>query len=217
MLELHYYADPMIGFFGAVAANPSILIDADLGPDSVVVDGGAFVGEWVTKISDRYGSTVHAFEPGSGFFARLEGAIGDRPKVHAHEYGLGATDATARLALDGPGSSIYTDSLPVGAGGRASMGEVEVQIRDVAAAFDELGLVGIDLLKLNIEGAEYDVLDRLDQSGWLPRIDQVLVQFHEWHPHAHRRRRAIRGALARDHVEQWNYPWVWERWRLRER
>jgi len=26
-----------------------------------------------------------------------------------------------------------------------------------------------------------------------------------------------RGALARDHVEQWNYPWVWERWRLRER
>jgi hypothetical protein len=97
------------------------------------------------------------------------------------------------------------------------MGAVDVTIVDVAGAFDELGLDRIDLLKLNIEGGEYDVLDRLHETGRLPRIDQILVQFHEWHPHAHRRRRAIRAALRDTHVEEWDYPWVWERWRLRER
>jgi FkbM family methyltransferase len=209
MLELHYYADPIVDFFVAMATDPNLLVDADLAPDSVVVDAGAFVGEWVTEISDRHGCTVHAFEPAPGMFERLAAAVGDRPAVHLHQVGLGAGDAQARLALDGPGSSIYAD-------GSGAMGSVTVEIRDVAAAFDDLGVERIDLLKLNIEGAEYDVLDRLDDAGWLPRIDQVLVQFHEWHPHSHRRRRTNRAALRRDHDEQWNYPWVWERWRLRE-
>ncbi len=217
MLELHYYADPMIEWFGAVAANRSLLTDANLETDAVVIDAGAYVGEWVAQIADRYGCTVYAFEPGPGFFTQLEAAVGDRPHVHLFDHGLGAEDTRSRLALDGPGSSIYADVAPRAGGRAGSMGEVDVEIRDVATALDRLGLERIDLLKLNIEGAEYDVIERLVQTGWLPRIDQILVQFHEWHPHAHRRRRAIRAALARDHVEQWNYPWVWERWCLRER
>jgi FkbM family methyltransferase len=211
MLERHYYAGPMIDFFGASAATPDLLVAADLGSGSVVVDAGAFVGEWATQICERHpDATVHAFEPAPGMFEQLDGAVGDHPLVHTHEYGLGAADAELRLALDGPGSSVFTP-------GEGAMGSVTVTIRDVAATFDELGLDRIDLLKLNIEGGEYDVLDRLDRTGWLARIDQVLVQFHEWHPHAHRRRRANRAALRRDHVEEWNYPWVWERWRLRVR
>ena len=78
---------------------------------------------------------------------------------------------------------------------------------------DELGIEQIDLMKVNIEGGEYDLIDRLDTAGWLPRIALVSVQFHEWHPHAYRRRRAARRALPRHHVECWNYPWVWELWR----
>jgi aryl-alcohol dehydrogenase-like predicted oxidoreductase len=90
-----------------------------------------------------------------------------------------------------------------------------VDERDVARALDELGLEEVDLLKLNIEGGEYDVLDRLAESHWLPRIRQVSVQFHEWLPHAHLRRQRNRRALARTHVERWCYPWVWEFWERR--
>jgi hypothetical protein len=68
---------------------------------------------------------------------------------------------------------------------------------------------------VNIEGGEYDLFDRLIDIGWLPRVRSVLVQFHEWHPQAYRRRRAIRRALRRSHDEAWNYPFVWELWRRR--
>lgn len=208
MLEAHRYSRAMFAFGAATAANPDILTDADLGPDSVVIDAGAYVGEWSERVVERYDPTIHAFEPGEGAFARLERTFADRPRVHLHRAALGAHDGVARLDEAGPGSTVTAATAPAGAA--AVPGEVEV--RDVATLLDELGLDRVDLLKLNIEGGEYDVLDRLAETGWLPRVEVVSVQFHEWHPDAHRRRRRNRRALARTHTETWCYPWVWELW-----
>ena len=63
-----------------------------------------------------------------------------------------------------------------------------------------------------IEGGEYELIDRLHESGWLPRTGVVIVQFHEFTPDAHRARRRNRARLARTHTCVWNYPWVFERW-----
>ncbi len=207
MFELHHYDPAIIAFAKATAANPDILTDADLGPHSVVVDAGAFVGEWSGQISDRYGAAIYAFEPNPQAFARLEAALDDRPSIRIFACGLGGADETARLTLDGPGASIY--------GSDTDRPTVAVSIRDAVDLFDELGLERVDLLKVNIEGGEYDLFDRLIAAGWLERIDLVSVQFHEWHPHAHRRRRAIRRALGGTHDEVWCYPWVWELWSSR--
>ena len=121
------------------------------------------------------------------------------------DYGLGDADLTVPMALAGLGSTIFATDAP--------LGTRTVRIRDVVAVLDELGLGTIDLLKINIEGGEYDLLDRLIATGWLPRIRLVMVQFHEWHPKAYRRRRRIRRALRRSHREVWCYPWIWEFWR----
>jgi FkbM family methyltransferase len=209
VLELHDYNRAIVAFFEATAANPDLLSDADLDGASVVVDAGAYVGEWCERIHDRYGARIYAFEPSPRAFASLERRLGDRPDVSLFDVGLGGRDEAVALDLrQGPGATIYGDP-----GGGDS---VPVLVRDVVEVFDELGLQHIDLLKLNIEGAEYDVLDRLLEAGWLDRIRTVSVQFHEWHPDAHRRRRHIRRALARTHAETWNHPWVWERWDLDE-
>jgi FkbM family methyltransferase len=207
MLEQHYYRRPLYDFMSATVANPDILIDAELDGGSVVVDAGAYVGEWSERVSDRYGSQIYAFEPNPEVAPELEARLGEHDNVRWFGHGLGAADFTATLALRGPGSSIFTNA--------SEPNTATVKIRDVVAVFDELGIEQIDLMKLNIEGAEYDLLERLDTSDWLQRIDFVSVQFHEWHPHAYRRRRAARRSLARHHVECWNYPWVWELWRRR--
>ena len=130
----------------------------------------------------------------------------------AHEvvilpFALGAADGTASLALDAQASSLRKEP--------GQFGTTEVIVRDVARMFDELALERIDLLKLNIEGGEFDVLDRLFETGWLDRIAQVSVQFHEWHPDAYRRRRRSRAQLRGTHEELWCYPWVWEFWTRR--
>jgi FkbM family methyltransferase len=205
MFEVNYYRKPLYGFTGATMRNPDILVDAALDADSLVLDVGAYVGNWSEKVSDRYSCTIHAFEPASSAVQRAQKRLAGRPNVHVHPYGLGAVDQTARLAMAGPGSSVHTSVSPMGS-------YEDIAIRDVAAVLDELGIVEVDLLKVNIEGGEFDLLDRLTATGWMPRIRQTMIQFHEFHPNAYWRRFTARRALRRTHTEVWDYPWVWEFW-----
>jgi FkbM family methyltransferase len=208
MFELHYYRKPLYDFTAATMANRDILIDADIDENSIVLDVGAFDGDWAQKVWDRHQPVIHGFEPApSGYEAMAQRFYGNE-KVQAYEYGLGAQDSVESLALKGPGSSIYDEP------GR--FGSVDIRVRDVAAVYEELGLDHVDLLKINIEGGEYDLIDRMVETGLLPRARLVLVQFHEWHPKAYARRRQNRRDLAQTHDEVWNYPWVWEYWRRRD-
>jgi FkbM family methyltransferase len=192
-----------------IESNPDLLVDFGIDATSVVIDAGAYVGEWSERISRGSGARVYAFEPSPVPRERLYQRVAAYPNVSVFEYGLGARDETATLTLQGPGSSVHDD---VNAN-TSQFDRAAVAIRDVAAVLRELRLEHVDLLKLNIEGSEYDVLERLAETGWLPRIGIVLVQFHEWLPKVHRRRKATQRVLRRTHTQLWDYPWVWEAWR----
>jgi FkbM family methyltransferase len=205
MFELSYYNTPTYDFLKATMENPDILADVELDESGIVVDVGAYIGQWSKKIADRYGSTVFAFEPMDAGLKKMRQVLAAYPNVHIYDYGLSDGDQNATMALAGPGSSIYSETSRVGF--------AKVKIRDVVDVLDELGLTRIDLLKVNIEGGEYDLFDRLIEAGWLRRIDQILIQFHEWHPKAYYRRWHIRRALRVGHEVVWEFPWVWEYWR----
>jgi FkbM family methyltransferase len=207
LLEAVDYRRSMVEFMEATERDPAILLEAHLDEHSVVVDAGAYVGEWSARIADRYGSRIVAFEPVPAHVAEMRRRLGARRGITVVPVALGAHDAREVALLDGPGTRV--------ADGRDPAAGVEVEVRDVTAVLRELGVRHIDLLKLNIEGGEYDVLDRLDATGWLEHIDDLLVQFHPKHPGAASRRRAIRRRLAETHTEVWDYPWVWERWERR--
>lgn len=211
LFEQNYYRKPYYDFLGTAAITPDLLTDdLALDQDSIVFDVGAHNGEWAEKLWDLYQPTIYAFEPAPPVMARLEARLGPKDRAHVMGYGLGASSATLELTLRGPASNLYADD-----GGEA-LKRVPVQVRDVVEVLDELEVDRISLLKINIEGGEYDLIDRLADTGWLPRIDQVQVQFHEWHADAYRRRRRNRRDLARTHDEVWCWSWVWERWSLRD-
>lgn len=205
MLELHYYRPTIYAFIRAAERDPEILVTAEIDESSVVVDAGAYVGEWSERIAARYGSTIYAFEPSPHACRRLRRAVEGRPGIEVFGFGLSDRDEVVSLAIDGPGSSAFS--------GVGAFGVAEVPLRDVVGVFEELGIEEIDLLKVNIEGGEYPLFDRLIEAGWLERIRTISVQFHEWIPGAYRHRRRIRRALRQTHEEVWNYPWVWEVWR----
>lgn len=141
-----------------------------LGPDAVVVSGG--VGDnvgWDLAVIERFGCAVHAFDPTPRSLAWL--AKRDLPERFRHRaVGLAAKDGERAFAA--PTSPRSVDYAMVQAPGSGDA----LPVRRLATVAEELGAARIDLLKLDVEGAEYEIL--ADALAHGPPIDQLLVEFH---------------------------------------
>lgn len=207
-LDRMIYSKGAYGFIGAAMNDPDILVDVTLGPGDVALDVGAYHGTWATRVSARStGGTIHAFELSPVEVPALTAEVEDDPRIVVHDYGLGAVDEEILLSVSGKGSSAYhhLDSAPT----------VEGRIRDIAGVWQELGLDTVSVMKINIEGGEYPLLDRMLDTGLLPRVDTYLVQYHEWFRGSYSGRRRIQRALRKTHTCTWDHTFVWERWNRR--
>ena len=171
--------------------------------DSVVVDLGGYIGDFAQQIHDRYGSTVHLFEPVPAFHARCVQRFANNPKIHPHCYGLGSSAGFFPISDDADASSFLAST---------KAGHLNAEVRPITEALDALGITAIDLLKINIEGGEYEVLTALIEAGFLPRIRNIQVQFHTVGSDYEGARNTIRHELEKTHRETWCYKFVWENW-----
>jgi FkbM family methyltransferase len=189
----------------------------DLTPDSVVLDVGAYFGNFAKAIFERYHCHILAFEPVEQYIANLRGFD---PKIRCLGYGLGAKSAVVPIAVRNDSSTLY-----FGAGESTQ----EVVIRNVVDVFRDLNLDYVDLMKINIEGAEYDLLDLMLDTRLVDRVKHFQIQFHSYGPDElvycpvgdlsgrtpdslRTRRDRIRARLAETHDEQWCSLFVWEGW-----
>lgn len=205
MLEQHYYRPTIYNFVGATMLNKDIMYEAPLKKGDVVLDVGAYHGHWARRVYELYQSRIYMYEPDISSVARLRTMFTDNDDVELREYGLGARNAELEMIQKGMGSGFYGSDSP-------GQEKITVPVRDIAGELDALGHEQVDLIKLNIEGGEYDVMERLIETGWLPRVRIFMIQFHEWFDGAHRRHRRIHKALRQTHEVVWRYPFVWEQW-----
>ncbi len=146
------------------------LLDAD----SIVYSGG--IGSDSTfdeALIAHFGCEVHGFDPTP--VGRVHGAEVDarEPRFHMHPVGLWDEDTVV---------SFFAPSHPTGDSWsalnlQATQESVQLEVRRLSTVMRELGHEHIDLLKIDIEGAEYRVLgDALDERI---RIRQIAVEFDE--------------------------------------
>jgi FkbM family methyltransferase len=149
--------------------------------DSIVYSLG--VGDDISfdlSIIENFDSEVHAFDPTPSTVSMLANKnLPDR--FHFHPWAITARDGTLkfypRVRKDGRKSeTMYTMVAE-----QASIDEViEVPTFCLSSVTSKLGHSRIDLLKIDIEGAEYEVLEGLLDSPVKPR--QLLVEFHHRFP-----------------------------------
>jgi len=148
-----------------------------LGPDSVVYSVG--VGRDVSfdlSLIDRFGVTVHAFDPTPRSRDWVRGQ--DLPAGFVfHEVGLAATDGSAsfRPPADDDHVSYAMTATTDDAGD-----SIRAPVRRLTTLMQDLGHDRLDLLKLDIEGGEYEVLEDLVRQS--VKVDQLLVEFHHRMP-----------------------------------
>lgn len=175
---------------------------------SVVLDVGGFEGDYAASVREKFKSSVYVYEPVSAIYDRLETRLGGDEKCHLQCYGLAGKDAEVEISLDENASSTY-------AGKQVKDRTETIQIKGIIGELGRLNLTNVALIKINIEGGEYDLLERLIEAGKLTAFENILVQFHSFVDHAQERRQNIRESLRRSHTLKWDYPFVWESWKRR--
>jgi len=125
---------------------------------------------------DGYGVQVHAFDPTPSAMAMVEER--DLPRqFEFHPWAVAGEDGTLtlyrRVRHDGSASSVMYTMSPDDAVDEEG---IVTPAYTVESILGQLAHTHIDLLKLDIEGAEYAVLDSMLDSDLRPK--QLLVEFH---------------------------------------
>ena len=144
-----------------------------LTPESVVYSAG--VGTDISfdlALIERFGCTVFGFDP-TPVSVRWVREAELPTRFHFVPVGVADYDGVASFALrSNPKWTSY--EMNVSTVGAFDVAQLEV--RRVASLMRELGHGRIDVLKLDVEGAELDVIVDVINSG--VEVPQLLVEFH---------------------------------------
>lgn len=175
---------------------------------AIVLDIGAYKGDFAKGILQKYPkTTVFSFEPVKKFYEQYLQSDTDRWKTF--DCGLGGYERYETIALENDGSGIFNP--------HTNQSESCVFL-DVAEQLKRIiNRVGkVDLLKLNIEGMEYEVLDRIFSSGFdVTLIKNFQIQFHTFVDQCEIKRKCLRKILQNTHTLTYDYYFVWENWKLK--
>lgn len=175
-----------------------------LTPESVVLDCGGYEGRFATGIHERYGCTAHVLEPVKRFYDQIVERFKDAPKIHVHHFGIANTTGQRTFHIKGDMTGLF-----------ASGGESErVEVKSPEEVFAALGIESVALLKLNIEGGEFSVIESMIGSGLIANVKNLQVQWHDVAPKAAERYTVLQLALAKTHHLTFDADWVWQNWSI---
>lgn len=197
IIHLFYF-----GLWRLLQGDKTLRLNHELGTDSLVFDVGGYQGEWAQQIFNRYQCRIMVFEPVPEFYQQIKKRFDGNSKIRVFNFGLGnyTHNTTFNQLADASGQF------------QASEQTITVPIRDIVDFIKEEKVMHIDLMKINIEGGEYDLLDRLITAGDIEKVHTLQVQFHSFVPHAKERRAKIMNRLAKNFQCIYHFPFIWGQW-----
>jgi len=173
-----------------------------LDESSVVFDVGGYRGDFAARINQRCGCRIHIFEPIGKFYDLIVKRFENVPNITVYPYGLAEIDKREKINIDGDASSIYKQ------GGKTE----EIELREIGQVMSDLRIDKIDLIKINIEGGEFPLLNHCVKKNLVSKMGNIQVQFHTFVENAAIKRHEIRKNLQKTHKITYDYAFVWENW-----
>lgn len=158
----------------ATIANVFIRKDyGDIPADANVVDVGAHVGAFAVYAARVPGATVHAFEPSPSAFQVLQENIENNQlnNVHLHNQAVGGARSQRFLHVSdvAPLTTLYAEET--------AARPTEIECVPLDAVLGQMGDAPCDILKMNCEGAEYEILAGASEAT-LQRIQEIRMEYH---------------------------------------
>jgi FkbM family methyltransferase len=141
---------------------------ASIGGDPrFIIDAGGHIGLATVFLAQRFpGATIAVVEPDPTNLAVLQRNVAGLRNVHVHAGGLWSRKT--RLDITNPTADSWAFRLAEGSG---------VEAFTVDEIMRHYGAETVDLLKMDIEGAEVEVLT--NAASWIDRVEVLLVELHD--------------------------------------
>lgn len=171
-----------------------------LNKDSIMIDLGCHKGTFSKRISDEYGCNIFAFEPVEEFYREAMKLLEQMPNIKLFNVGIGSRTRRQTFGIKGDMTGAFSGSETI----------QKVKIVALDKVIKSLKLENVDLLKINIEGGEFEVLEHAIAAGLTGIFANIQVQFHPVVRDYGRRYDAIRETLLKTHQLTYDAPWCWE-------
>ncbi len=178
-----------------------------LNKNSTVFDIGGYKGNFCQKIIDKFNCRVYLFEPNQTFYNECVKNFKNKKKVQCFNYAIGDKNEYCQLSNDNEASSTKRNLTKLKGN--------KIQIKKISDVLKKLCVKKIDLMKINIEGGEFDLLFFLIKKKIISKIKNIQIQFHNFIPGAIKKREKIISLLKKTHKNDWCYYFVWENWSLK--
>lgn len=156
--------------FRQVIMNGEYDIEVPFKP-TVIIDVGANIGLASLYFHKRFPqATIYAMEPDLNNYSALQHQVEDVSEIRTFKVALWSQKEMVSLKSDG----VDAWGIRVEAGNK----NADVQGVDLASFMREQHIDRIDLLKIDIEGAEVELF-QADYSYWLTRTRMLLIELHE--------------------------------------
>lgn len=144
-----------------------------------IIDVGAYIGLSVLYFKSRYPNAhITAFEPNPNIFPLLEENIeyNDIKNVQLHNIAIGKDMDERELYIESSGFAAFsTASFRKDAwNGKQKSRPIIVKTEPLSNYINKK----VNLLKIDTEGAEYEILKELDESKTFSKIENLLVEYH---------------------------------------
>lgn len=183
-------------------------LNYNLNQNSIVLDIGAYEGNWANDIYNRFKCNIQLYQPIDGFYKECLSRFNNvKHKVISHNYGVGGYARNEMFSIGNDASGINFNS------------DIKQQVRILAikdvisSACQNHKVNKIDLMKINIEGGEYELLDALLNAELETKVDNIQVQFHKFVKDHQQKYKCIVDRLSDTHYLTYSFPFVWENWK----
>jgi len=156
-----------------------IYAQCDLDNLNVVLDIGANVGLFSLYMLKKHNcKRIYAIEPTKKAFVQLSDSLNDEPNASIHKVAIYDYTGKSKIKTDEQNSTIsgfhneeihpYSNNI---------MNEEEVDVIKLCDFLNNHNINHVDLIKIDIEGAEYAVIDSLSDLDIL-KSDRYLIEYH---------------------------------------
>jgi len=135
---------------------------------SLVVDCGGYKGDYSQYLLDQWNPYIIIFEPVPDFYEVCRKRFETNMRVKVLPYALGEEVGKRTLYVNKEGSSFYREWA-------RSDNSIEVDVVKLSGFLKDRK---VDILEINCEGAEFAILEDLNENNLLRGVYEIMIQFH---------------------------------------